>query len=91
VVSAIGLGCMGMSANYGPPAGKAVMSVVGYLRELMVEVLSEEGAVANWYDKVPPDVQAEITKLEAAEEMKSWMSLGSRNKSALMTLPSSLG
>ena len=29
VVSAIGLGCMGMSANYGPPADKAVMSVPG--------------------------------------------------------------
>jgi hypothetical protein len=58
-----------------------------YLREIIVEVLSEEGAVANWYDKVPPDVQAEITKLEATEEMKSWMSLGSRDKSALMTLP----
>jgi len=58
-----------------------------YLRELIVEVLSEEGAVANWYDKVPKDVQDEIIKLEATEEMKSWMSLGSRDKSALMTLP----
>jgi len=29
VVSAIGLGCMGMSANYGPPADKAEMSVNG--------------------------------------------------------------
>jgi hypothetical protein len=58
-----------------------------YLRELIVEVLSEEGAVANWYEKVPKDVQDEIAKLEATEEMKSWMSLGSRDKSALMTLP----
>ena len=36
---------------------------------------------------VPKDVQDEITKLEATEEVKSWMSLGSRDKSALMTLP----
>src|SRR5882757_8539062 len=41
-----------------------------YLRELIVEALSEEGIVANWYDKVPKDVQDEITKLEATEEMK---------------------
>jgi aryl-alcohol dehydrogenase-like predicted oxidoreductase len=27
VFSAIGLGCMGVSENYGPPADKAVMSV----------------------------------------------------------------
>jgi hypothetical protein len=58
-----------------------------YLRELIVEVLSEEGAVENWYEKVPPDVQIEIGKLETTEEVKSWMSLGSRDKSALMTLP----
>jgi hypothetical protein len=58
-----------------------------YLRELIVEVLSKEGTVANWYDKVPGDVQKEIERLEAAEEIKSWMSLGSRDKSALMTLP----
>lgn len=58
-----------------------------YLREMIVEVLSKEGQLANWYDQVPKDVQDEIAKLEAAEEMKSWMSLGSRDKSALMTLP----
>ena len=29
VVSATGLGCMGMSAKYGPPADKAEMSVEG--------------------------------------------------------------
>jgi hypothetical protein len=58
-----------------------------YLREMIVEVLSQEGQVANWYDKVPKDVRDEITRLEATEEVKSWMSLGSRDKSALMTLP----
>jgi hypothetical protein len=58
-----------------------------YLRDLMVEVLSKEGTVPNWYDKVPKDVQDEVRKLEDTEEMKSWMSLGSRDKSALLTLP----
>lgn len=58
-----------------------------YFREMIVEVLSKEGREANWYDKVPRDVQDEIAKLEETEEIKSWMSLGSRDKSALMTLP----
>ncbi|WP_315701497.1 MULTISPECIES: Swt1 family HEPN domain-containing protein [unclassified Bradyrhizobium] len=58
-----------------------------YLRDLLVEVLSKEGTVPNWYEKVPKDVQDEVEKLEATEEMKSWMSLGSRDKSALLTLP----
>jgi len=53
----------------------------------MVEVLSKEGTVSDWYDKVPKDVQEEVKKLEDTEEMKSWMSLGSRDKSALLTLP----
>jgi len=56
-----------------------------YLRELIVEVLSKENE--TWWDKVPPDVQQEITKLEDTEDVKSWMALGSRDKSALMTLP----
>ena len=56
-----------------------------YLRELIVEVLSKENE--TWWDKVPPDVQQEMTKLEETEEVKSWMALGSRDKSALMTLP----
>ncbi|QND70754.1 Swt1 family HEPN domain-containing protein [Tardiphaga robiniae] len=58
-----------------------------YLRDMIVGVLSKEGTEANWYDKVPKDVQDEIVKLETTEEIKSWMSLGSRDKSALMTLP----
>ena len=56
-----------------------------YLRELVVDVLSKEDE--TWWDKVPTDVQQEITRLEETEEVKSWMALGSRDKSALMTLP----
>jgi hypothetical protein len=58
----------------------------GYLREFMVEVLSKDGSEA-WWDKVPADVQEEVTKLEQTEDAKSWMALGSRDRSALMTLP----
>jgi hypothetical protein len=57
-----------------------------YLREFIVEVLSKEGA-ETWWEKVPPDVQAEVTRLEETEEVKGWMALGSRDKSGLMTLP----
>lgn len=57
-----------------------------YLREFIVEVLTKDGS-QTWWDKVPPDVQSEISKLEETEEIKSWMALGSRDKSALMTLP----
>ena len=58
-----------------------------YLREMVVEVLSKEGSVPDWWEKVPGDVKLEVAKLEAAEETKSWMSLDTRDKSALMTLP----
>jgi hypothetical protein len=57
-----------------------------YLRDLIVEVLSKDGQ-QTWWDKVPGDIQIEVTKLEETEEMKGWMALGSRDKSALMTLP----
>jgi hypothetical protein len=57
-----------------------------YLRELIVEVLGKNGA-EPWWDKVPKDVQDEVAKLEQTEEIKSWMALGSRDRSALMTLP----
>jgi hypothetical protein len=57
-----------------------------YLREFIVEVLSKD-ATEEWWAKVPKDVQDEVTKLEETEEVKSWMALGSRDKSALMTLP----
>jgi hypothetical protein len=56
-----------------------------YLRDLIVEVLSNDDG--TWWDQVPADVQQEISRLEETEEVKSWMALGSRDKSALMTLP----
>lgn len=57
-----------------------------YLRDFVIAVLSSEGK-SDWWAKVPPDVQTEITKLEETEESKSWMALGSRGKAALMTYP----
>lgn len=57
-----------------------------YLREFIVEVLTKDGA-ETWWDKVPTDVQDEVSRLEQTEEVKGWMALGSRDKSALMTLP----
>jgi len=57
-----------------------------YLRDFVVSVLSEDGAV-DWWSHIPTDVQGEIIKIEQTEEIKSWMALGSRDKSALMTYP----
>jgi HEPN superfamily Swt1-like protein len=68
-------------------AYKLFFTFESYLREFVVEVLTKENATTSWWDFVPTDVQDEVTKLEATEEVKSWMALGSRDKSALMTLP----
>ncbi len=57
-----------------------------YLRDFVVEVLTADQAIA-WWDKLPKDVQDEVTKLEETEDAKSWMALGSRDKSALLTYP----
>ena len=57
-----------------------------YLRTLVVDVLSKDPA-QPWWDSVPQDVRDEVAKLEETEEAKSWMALGSRDKSALMTYP----
>ena len=57
-----------------------------FLREFVVQILSRD-ATASWWEKVPKDVQDEVAKLEQTEEIKSWMALGSRDKSALMTFP----
>lgn len=57
-----------------------------YLRQFVVEVLTNNGQ-ETWWEKIPPDVQDEVQKLEDNEELKGWMALGSRDKSALMTYP----
>jgi hypothetical protein len=57
-----------------------------YLRDFVIEVLSADPAI-TWWDRLPEDVQQEITKLEETEDAKSWMAVGSRGKSALMTYP----
>jgi hypothetical protein len=57
-----------------------------YLRQLVIGVLSRDGK-EEWWDKLPQDVKDEVTKLEETEEVKNWMALGSRDKSALVTYP----
>lgn len=57
-----------------------------YLREFVFGVLASQDK-EQWWDSVPKDVQDEVAKLEQTEEAKSWMALGSRDKSALMTYP----
>jgi hypothetical protein len=57
-----------------------------YVRDLVVEVLSKDN-LADWWARVPKDVQDEVAKLEETEEAKRWMALGSRDKSALLTYP----
>ncbi len=57
-----------------------------FLRGFVVDVLSKD-ASRPWWDKVPKDVQDEVIKVEETDEVKSWMALGSRDRSALMTFP----
>jgi hypothetical protein len=61
-----------------------------YLRQFIIEVLTKEEESKTWWDHVPQDVKDEVSRLEQTEEVKSWMALGSRDKSALMTLPQML-
>jgi hypothetical protein len=57
-----------------------------YLREFVSGVLISKDEI-NWWSSVPQDVQDEVAKLEETEEAKSWMALGSRDKTSLMTYP----
>ncbi|WP_157792951.1 Swt1 family HEPN domain-containing protein [Bordetella genomosp. 8] len=57
-----------------------------FLRNFVLDVLSKD-ATTSWWEHVPQDVRTEVEKLEETEDIKSWMALGSRDKSALMTFP----
>ena len=57
-----------------------------YLRQLVVQVLSNDGQ-ETWWDKIPKDVQEEVERTEENEQVKVWMALGARDKSALLTYP----
>jgi hypothetical protein len=74
------------AANNAAEAYRLFFVFETYLRELIVEVLSNNATVP-WWDKIPPDVRKAIEELEETEEMKSWMALGTRDKSSLMTYP----
>ncbi|HEV2195472.1 MAG TPA: Swt1 family HEPN domain-containing protein [Candidatus Acidoferrales bacterium] len=55
-----------------------------YLRELVIDVLAEKYPT-DWWDRVEPNVKKDVADLEAKEETKQWMALGSRDKLSLTT------
>jgi hypothetical protein len=57
-----------------------------YLREFVSGALIQKDPL-TWWDNVPDDVREGVAKMEETEEAKSWMALGSREKTALMTYP----
>ena len=57
-----------------------------YLRDLIVETLSANSE-NTWWEKIPIDIQKEVIELEKTEVAKTWMAIGSRDKSSLMTYP----
>jgi hypothetical protein len=57
-----------------------------YLKDIIIDVLSQDPAV-QWWERLPTDVRSEIEALESTEDTKTWMALGTRDKSALMTYP----
>ena len=72
------------SANRASEAYRLFFVFERYLRDFIIETLSKDNE-GTWWDRLPPDVTSEIEKLERTEEVKGWMAIGSRDKSALMT------
>lgn len=60
-----------------------------YLRDFVQDILSESGKKeeAEWWPLVREDIRKKVQELEATEEIKKWMSLNSRGKIFLLTLP----
>jgi hypothetical protein len=74
------------AANAGSQAYRLFYVFENYLRQLVVQVLSN-GGQETWWEKLPKDVQEEVERTEENEQVKVWMALGARDKSALMTYP----
>lgn len=74
------------AAIRGADAFKLFFVFESYLRDLIIDVLSNDPAV-QWWDKLPPDVKQEVEALAENEDTKSWMALGTRDRSTLMTYP----
>lgn len=60
-----------------------------YLRDLVQDILSDgqKKEETEWWALVRADIQTEVRKLEETEEIKKWMSLNTRGKIFLLTLP----
>lgn len=74
------------SAQHAAEAFKLFFVFERYLRDIIIDVLSQD-PTTQWWDKLPSDVRTEVESLEATEDTKSWMALGTRDKSSLMTYP----
>jgi len=83
---AVGLPSSVKQSNRAALVYKLFFVFENYLRELVVEVLSE-ASPTNWWERVEPNVKAEVAELEEKEETKQWMALGSRDKLSLTTYP----
>lgn len=83
---AVGLPASVRKANLAALVYKLFFVFENYLRELVVDVLAEKYP-ADWWDKVEPNVKRDVAELEAKEETKQWMALGSREKLSLTTYP----
>ena len=83
---AAGLPASVRRANRAAAVYKLFFVFENYLRELILDVLAEKYPT-DWWDKVEPNVKKDVGDLEAREETKQWMALGSRDKLSLTTYP----
>jgi hypothetical protein len=56
-----------------------------FIRDFVISVLSE--GTVDWWSKVPKHIQEDVEELEKTDEVKGWMSIGSRDKISLTTYP----
>ncbi|HKV48791.1 MAG TPA: Swt1 family HEPN domain-containing protein [Candidatus Acidoferrales bacterium] len=83
---ATGLPASVRKANRAALVYKLFFVFENYLRDLILDVLAEKYPT-DWWDRIEPNVKREVGELEAKEETKQWMALGSRDKLSLTTYP----